>query len=1144
MKESFISKFAGVTFLLILAILCANIASAQGSTTDYSTLKKFLNAKMYTEAYLEMLRCELSMKDADPKIVKLKKDLLVLARKEASARAKVQPNDSMVFTVLADIDFQEALADSGMKNITQALSGNPNDITHYVFAKLLYFKGNVNQCFEEMEKALHINPASEAIFEDFNFIYYARAYGVAAAKRSYPNSGFLSRTSPVAPKSGIPKPPDSPFENDPTHQGVAINPPPPEPDESSTALGSSLKTGSTTGATTGTKPIQVTQKPPTSNSGKSNLPPLPDEIPDSPDDLNIGFPNDTSMTPASTSTGPKTAQSVPTSSYNPTSSSTFSTSSTSLTSSTLSSTLTSSKNSDLLPPRILIGSASVPTSETFPVGSDPEEAKMKESEKWISSAKTKIQDGNLEDAAEIISKIEQTNPDSSAAKDLRAKIEGIKTIEKNFKRSVAFYEEGNYDEAKDGFIKAYESDPKKYSQATFYIGKVLLLGTEKDYAKSREYFEKFLALPGTDKELKRDVEWVVIGILADEENYEEAYKRFNEFVSREPDYAKNRESFRILKYRLWYRNYQTEVLTGIGIFVGAFAMVFLLMFLPAFKFFTFDPIKKAKHALDSGNWEKAVQVAENALRRGKQPIQIERQLLEIAVEGHFQLKNYFKCQDHARHLLSLFSDNMIAWKYVAKASLYTNDTSDEAISMYENAYKQNPENTEYLEILAKHYSGNKIFTVEAMEVIENFYQIDPTNRDIAVSLGEAFIQNKRMDEKVILVLQQALKFKPDHLPFRELLARSYSKAGKFNEASRECLSVLNSSINNMGIHVVYTTCMKKLGMLDEAILQYEEFSRRFPDNPQISEILTGLRKDLETSGGSGAKSGSNDGFSTFSEEMMAESLMNLPSSSSKSAANGQFDAASFVEPLPDELLKKNKPVPVPEFLKKGDQTSKEAPAVTKPDFLKGKTALPKVEFDDSLLPPLKPGAKAPTSGSIGSEKPDLPPRTAFSVSKAPGPKTPGPRIEKDSPESDKKDSSTDSKNFPSSTIGESIQQSELAEARIKAAAKKWDDVVNILSPVFATTRKKEIGIFLADAYLNLKKPEMAREILETLELDPELIDEPLKDLLYRTATGLEEIKSYQGALKMYDLICNADINYLDAFDRSDRLYNTVQKKKA
>ena len=84
-------------------------------------------------------------------------------------------------------------------------------------------------------------------------------------------------------------------------------------------------------------------------------------------------------------------------------------------------------------------------------------------------------------------------------------------------------------------------------------------------------------------------------------------------------------------------------------------------------------------------------------------------------------------------------------------------------------------------------------------------------------------------------------------------------------------------------------------------------------------------------------------------------------------------------------------------------------------------------------------------------------------------------------------------------------------------------------------------MLLVDAWLGNNKPEMALEIIQTLDFDPEMMSEDVKDVMYRTAVALEMNKNYSSALKLYDTICNADINYRDAFDKSDRLYVKMKR---
>ena len=99
----------------------------------------------------------------------------------------------------------------------------------------------------------------------------------------------------------------------------------------------------------------------------------------------------------------------------------------------------------------------------------------------------------------------------------------------------------------------------------------------------------------------------------------------------------------------------------------------------------------------------------------------------------------------------------------------------------------------------------------------------------------------------------------------------------------------------------------------------------------------------------------------------------------------------------------------------------------------------------------------------------------------------------------------------------------------------------MLSPEFASERNKDSGKILVEAWLAKRKPEMALGVIQALDIDPEMMTVDIKDMMYKTAEALEVSKNYKDALKLYDTICNADINFKDAFDRSDRLYTKMKK---
>lgn len=1066
--------------LFVLAAFLAATTIFAAATADYTSLKKYISARMFSEAYFELMRCELQNKDEDPKLTKLRKDLLKPVRDEAGKRARITPDDPKVRIILGDIDFHEGRYDAAVGHLTKALDRDAGALGHYTLAKIFFAKGKMAQSFDQLEKALQIDPSSEVLFDDFQFLYNAKNYGLASAKRLTGKAGFPRRATPVAAEGAAPALPENPFENDPTAPPDVPLPPEPQPEPDL---------------------LQTAGVPP--QTGKPESPTAQPE-PDFPAPDEADFPASSDA-----------------------------------------------QISDEPPPAITIATAPEVASE------DPERKKMKEADYWFDQAKQKFSDGKYEESETTLQKAKSMFPGLPGREELEAKIEAKKELDRKYKTAVGLYQSEKYDIALPDILKAYEEEPDKYAEAVFYLGKIYVLGSNRDLRKAREYFEKFQNLPSCAPELKRDVDWVMIGILTDDQQYEEAYRRFNEFVEHEREYAENQSTYTKLRWTLFYQNHTTEFWAGLGIFAAAFVFVFILMVAPALNLFIFDPVKKATAALDAGQTDKAVRIADDALRQRNIPIQTLRQLLEISVQGHYTLKNYFKCQENARHLLQEFADNPIGWKYLAKSYLETNSSADEAITLYETQYKNDPGRTEFLPILCKYYASQKQYTADGMEIMYAFYQAQPTNRDNVTALAEAYVQNKRMGDEVITILQEAVKIRPDNDGYRELLARNFSKKAMYAEAARECLQVLSKNINNMGIHVVYTTCMKKMNMLDEAVLQYEEFLRRHPGNPQLTEIVTGLRKELEQATRTPDALSGVDELSPFSDEMIAPEFPSLPAEPILPAIPSEADVRNFVEPPPEGFEATDVSTPLPDFLKLGGQEPPQSAEHAR--TIPGAPRPPAAE-------PVPPAAAATNVASREELHPEIPSIADFIADiQIPQEPEPGMKSADDilsiptldpfaAQGLDGADLQDDLGMLPTADLtptpppapqpqaGDGFAK-EMEEARQKASQKKWDDVVTLLAPAFASRRSQEIGLLLADAYVHLKKTSLAREIIETLEFDREMMSDPLKDQLYRIGVAFEGAGETDGALLIYDMICNVDINFRDTFDRSDKLYATLKKAK-
>ncbi len=1130
---------AVTTFVILLV---PSDASAAAKPPDYALIKKYLQARMYPEAYLEVMRAELKSKEIDPKLQKLKRDLLNPVKKEATQRARVNEGDVGLRILLADIAFQEGRLDDAVQQIdTVKNSGNPGMLGHYTLAKVLFRKNNLAQACAELEIALKADPGSDVLFDDFTYLYNCKNYGQKTAQSLTPNSNFPKRATPIAANSsGLP---DNPFANDPTRPPDNVPPPedpqpPVDPMQNAQAPGSD---GSGLGSELG------------SGSGSDDNP-LPPDDPDNPIEVEP---------PTGSDTGSENGSAM---------------------GSDVGSDTGSEAGSGSA---VAVGSGSPGPEPDFGSGSgseseDPEHKSAKEIEKLLAQAKSYSEAKQYEEAEMALAKVKKLAPDTPGLGELADKITTNRDLEKQYKVAIDLFERGKFDLARDIFEKAYAADPVKYADASLYLGKIFLLtvdpGTNKPYyTKAHKYFEIYLKRSDLTDELRRDVEWLIIGILADSQKYEDAYERFTRFDEANHEFAVNQKSYTNLKYKLWFQHYYTEVVIGSVVFIGLFVFVFMLTIIPNLRIFGGDPVERARAAFEKKDFEKVAKVTEQALKRGNLPIQIKRQVLEYSIKANFVLKNYFKCQDLSKELLVDFPENAVAADHLARAYLESKDTSPEAITVYESTYLADADRTEFLPLLAAYYAQQKEVSEQAITILQAHFETNPGQREATMALAEAYTQNKKMGDEVAIVLERALTMDGTRMGWRELLARNYARKNMFAEAVEQCKLVLTAGIENMGIHVVYTTCMKKLNMLDEAILQYEQFLQKHPDNPQLQEILTELRREMESSGG---LAGSAPLQQPFAPELgsvlggvvgggeptdgfplpggLPDGELPLP------PALQDTDIESFVEPPPDGFAPDSTDAPLPEFLKEVEpvverpKSDRQREGDRGPSKSGGDTARPTID-----LP--KPGRiiEPPPKRTLADDDDDRDPRTLPKKKEAP----PIPPMD-DAPHTDVDDilnmatmepfAGSDAVDNPAGATGgkskagsggeggdksrsaggpSRVNEADVASARTALLSGRYQDAIDKLGPIFATNRSHlQVGVILADAYLNQGKADLAKEIVETMSFDRELMPIEIKDLIYRIGVALEELGDPRSALQLYDIICQVDINYKDVFDRSDRLY--------
>jgi tetratricopeptide (TPR) repeat protein len=1128
-----LNKFLKAFMVFLLCLGFIGVSTLYGQMDEYVTLKKFLNAKMYGEAYNEILRHEITKDVISPELQKLRVNLLDKTKEQMLKKMKVNPDDPAIFTILADIAFQQSDLDNAMLYISKALDIRSGPMNNYVCAKILFARGNVDQAFDRMGNVLESMPDSQVVFEDFQFLYSCKNYGKTTAAKICKNSNFLLRATPALEKKE-PQAPKSPFENDPTKIAQV-------------------------------KPRAYDDDPiyPDDYDEDEELDPL-DDMARLPDEV---YPN----------AGPGKALDLedyedlidPFSDFDD--------------------MATIDVEKDMPPDPMALNEKSEALNTEQAI-------RLKQAEIHVMKAKEALDENDYLTARDEYESALKQYPALEDKTGVKATIDKFFGAKENYDEGVDYFVMGSYERARGLFESAYEYDPERYKGAAYYLGRIYLVQENPDYDKVLEFFEVILKSKEVDGEFRRETEWVKLQVLYEKGDFEGAHELFQYFKKNHGAYIKNKERYNDLLYGIYYHVYKAWLWGFLILLLLMFVGVAFLSFFSHSIFEPKDPVFLIKKAYKNRKYKKAIAIGEKAVAQG-QPIQIEREILEQLVKIYFDLKIFEKSRDAARKILENFPENNVAWGYLASTSMATNDTSNEAIELYESIYKENPGNLEYLPVLAKHYMKNKKTSPEAMEILQAYYKMNGQDKDALIAIADGYVVNRTLSNEAVSILEAAAKAQYK-LEYKELLARNYSKMNEYAKAVEACLEVLDKNIDNMGIHVVYTTSMKKQGKIEETIEQYKKFIDKYPQKNQLVEILNGLNSDL-------TETGTSQGHEQLPDlmDLPAELVEpDLPSPGEDFEFGGFEDSEEEPQiPLPDFLKEDKKEeqasaekdlglgLPTFEAIRSAFASSNlmenEEPPLAEPaepveetetfesfepfeqtveseDTMEGFEPFEPAEFIEPVAhietvpamaepaEPTEPIEDAlptldPFSGSdFLDEFADLPEEIGAEVestevsSEASSEASPETEAEEAEPMSmpDLEPMGNYAPQAPEKPTTVFELEEKLLIAREAIASSNFDIAIEALSQDYASNRNKEMGFILLEAWLGKGESKTAYELLETLDLDPEIMPEHVKDLLYQVGLALEKDKNNAEALKIYDMLCNVDINYKDVFDRSDKLY--------
>ena len=168
---------------------------------------------------------------------------------------------------------------------------------------------------------------------------------------------------------------------------------------------------------------------------------------------------------------------------------------------------------------------------------------------------------------------------------------------------------------------------------------------------------------------------------------------------------------------------------------------------------------------------------------------------------------------------------------------------DQAVSHYEVAVEQEPENANTLAVLGVAYLNAQEHD-KARETLERAEEADGSLPEVLHGLG-VFYFHRADHANAADYLERACELKPSDAGIRVNLATTLARSDRHEEALKHIRKAMRLDKNRIGAQLVYCDILAQVGDLDEATKQIDMLLRKHPYSGSAYDMLARNRKFTE-----------------------------------------------------------------------------------------------------------------------------------------------------------------------------------------------------------------------------------------------------------------------------------------------------------